>query len=175
MFDEWQETPELWNLVRRAVDDHAGKGLYVLTGSSRSRDDTKMHSDAGRIARLRMRPMSLFETGHSTGEVSLRRLLEGEEPAGTSAGLAVEDLLERIVIGGWPDLLDAGEHEASLWLRDYLRTVAEVDVPGLGPRRNPGNIERLLTTLGRGAGTPLNLSSVAEDVGGARGVLPPRP
>ena len=169
VFDEWQEAPELWNLVRRAVDDHAGKGLYVLTGSSRPRDDTKMHSGAGRIARLRMRPMSLFETGHSTGEVSLRRLLEGEGPAGTSAGLAVEDLLERIVIGGWPDLLDAGEHEASLWLRDYLRTVAEVDVPGLGPRRNPGNIERLLTTLGRGVGTPLNLSSVAEDVGGARG------
>ncbi|MCT2149996.1 DUF4143 domain-containing protein [Dermabacter vaginalis] len=169
VFDEWQETPELWNLVRRAVDDHDGKGLYVLTGSSRPRDDVKTHSGAGRIARLRMRPMSLFETGHSTGEVSLRRLLEGEDPAGAGAGLAVGDLLERIVIGGWPDLLDVSEHEASLWLRDYLRAVAEVDVPGLGPRRNPGNVERLLSALGRGAATPLKLSSLAVDVGGARG------
>lgn len=169
VFDEWQETPELWNLVRRAVDDHDGKGLYVLTGSSRPRDDTRMHSGAGRIARLRMRPMSLFETGHSTGDVSLRRLLDGEEPVGASAGLTVGDLLERVVIGGWPDLLEAGEREASLWLRDYLRTVAEIDVPGLGPRRNPGNIHRLFAALGRGAATPLNLSSVAEDVGGARG------
>lgn len=65
MFDEWQETPILWNLVRRAVDDHAGKGLYLLTGSSRPRDEVRMHSGAGRIGRLRMRPMSLFETGHS--------------------------------------------------------------------------------------------------------------
>ncbi len=169
VFDEWQEAPELWNLVRRAVDDHDGKGLYVLTGSSRPRDDARMHSGAGRIGRLRMRPMSLFETGHSTGEISFRRLLDGEVPAGASAGLAVGDLLERIVIGGWPDLLDAGEREASLWLRDYLRTVAEVDVPGLGPRRNPANIERLLAALGRGAATPLNLSSLAEDVGGTRG------
>ncbi|WCC80369.1 DUF4143 domain-containing protein [Cutibacterium equinum] len=169
LFDEWQETPDLWNLVRRAVDDHDGKGLYILTGSARPRDDARVHSGAGRIARLRIRPMTLFETGHSTGEVSLRRLLDGDDPAGTSSGLTVDALLERIIIGGWPDLLDASEREASLWLRDYLRTLAEVDVPGLGPRRNPGNIERLLTALGRAAATPLNLTSLAKDVGGARG------
>lgn len=169
VFDEWQETPQLWNLVRRAVDDHDGKGLYVLTGSSRPRDDAQLHSGAGRIARLQMRPMSLFETGHSTGEVSLRRLLDGDAPIGSASGLELADLLEQIVIGGWPDLLDARGREASLWLRDYLRTVAEVDVPGLGPRRNPANIERLLAALGRATATPLNLSSLADDVGGSRG------
>ncbi|GAB3714943.1 DUF4143 domain-containing protein [Mariniluteicoccus flavus] len=169
VFDEWQETPELWNFVRRAVDDHDGKGLYVLTGSARPRDDARVHSGAGRIGRLRMRPMTLFETGHSTGEVSLRRLLDGDEPAGASSSLTIDGLLERITIGGWPDLLEADEREASLWLRDYLRTLAEVDVPGLGSRRNPGNVERLLTALGRAAATPLNLTSLAQDVGGARG------
>lgn len=169
VFDEWQETPDLWNLVRRAVDDHEGKGLYVLTGSARPRDDARVHSGAGRIARLRMRPMTLFETGHSTGEVSLRRLLDGDELTGANSGLTVDALLERIIIGGWPDLLDASEREASLWLRDYLRTLAEVDVPGLGPRRNPGNVERLLAALGRTAAMPLNLTSLAQDVGGARG------
>lgn len=169
VFDEWQEVPQLWNLVRRAVDDHSGKGRYILTGSSRPRDSAKMHSGAGRIARVRMRPMTLFETGHSTGEVSLRSLLEGNDPVGTSSGMEVVDLLERIVIGGWPDLLDSNEHEASIWLRDYLRNVAEVDVPGLGPRRNPTNVQRLLSALGRGTATALNLTSLAEDVGGSRG------
>ncbi|MGL5406277.1 MAG: ATP-binding protein [Propionibacteriaceae bacterium] len=171
VFDEWQETPRLWNFVRRAVDDHDGKGLYVLTGSARPRDQARVHSGAGRIARLRMRPMTLYETGHSTGEVSLQHLLDGGEPTGASSGLSVDGLLERIVVGGWPDLLGADEHEASIWLRDYLHALAEVDIPGLGPRRNPGNITRLLAALGRAAATPLNLTSLAQDVGGARGSI----
>lgn len=169
LFDEWQEAPQLWNLVRRAVDDHDDKGLYILTGSSRPRDDARMHSGAGRIGRIRMRPMSLLESGHSSGEVSLRVLLEGAVPEGAPVDLPLEALLERIVIGGWPDLLGASERQATLWLRDYRRTVAEVDLPGLGPRRNPGNVERLLASLGRSVGTPLNLRNIAEDVGGASG------
>lgn len=169
VFDEWQETPELWNLVRHAVDDHDGKGLYVLTGSARPRDDARIHSGAGRIGRLRMRPMSLVETGHSTGDVSLRGLLEGDDPVGRGIGLTISDILTRIVIGGWPDLLDADEPDAAVWLQDYLRTLAEVDVPGLGPRRNPENIQRLLASLGRATATPLNLSALAANVGGGDG------
>lgn len=169
VFDEWQETPELWNLVRHAVDDREEKGLYILTGSSRPRDEARVHSGAGRIAHVRMRPMSLFETGHSSGSVSLRALMEGEDPHGENTGLTIAELLERIVIGGWPGLLDVDEGEASLWMRDYLRTVAEIDVPGLGPRRNPRNIMRLLSALGRATATPLNLSSLAQDIGGSRG------
>ena len=171
LFDEWQEAPELWNLVRHAVDDHPGKGLYLLTGSSRPRDDQRMHSGAGRIARLRMRPMSLFETGHSTGAVSLEALLKGREPSGTPAALSVPDLLERVVIGGWPDLLDTDEATARTWLSDYLHNLAEVDIPGMGPRRNPGNIGRLMAALGRGVGAPLNRSALAVEVGGAGGPI----
>ncbi len=166
VFDEWQETPELWNLVRRAVDDHAGKGLYLLTGSARPRDDARTHSGAGRIGRLRMRPMSLYESGHSSGVVSLGALLAGEQPEGRPAELTIADILERIIVGGWPDLLETNQRDASIWLRDYLRNVAEVDVPGLGPRRNPGNIERLLASLGRAASTPLNRSALEADIGG---------
>ncbi len=169
LFDEWQEAPELWNLVRRAVDDHDQKGLYVLTGSARPRDDTRMHSGAGRIGRLRMRPMSLYETGHSTGSISLQALLSGAEPSGAPAELSVPDLLERVVVGGWPDLLAASEHSARVWLSDYLRNLAEIDLPGLGPRRNPRNVERLLAGLGRAVGTPLKRASLAADVGGAGG------
>jgi predicted AAA+ superfamily ATPase len=171
LFDEWQEAPDLWNLVRRAVDDHAEKGLYMLTGSARPRDDARMHSGAGRIGRVRMRPMSLCETGHSTGAVSLEALLAGAEPTGAPAELTVPDIMERIVIGGWPALLDSSESEARAWLADYRRNLAEIDVPSLGTRRNPGNIDRLLAGLGRAVGTPLDRSSLAADVGGAGGPI----
>lgn len=171
LFDEWQEAPELWDLVRRAVDDHDEKGLYVLTGSARPRDDARMHSGAGRIGRLRMRPMSLYETGHSSGKCSLEALLAGAEPTSAPAELAVPDILERVVIGGWPDLIGASERTARAWLSDYRRNLAEVDVPGLGPRRNPGNISRLLAGLGRSVGTPLNRSALEIEIGGAGGPI----
>ena len=171
LFDEWQEVPELWNLVRRAVDDHDEKGLYVLTGSARPRDDARVHSGAGRIGRLRMRPMSLYETGHSSGKVSLKALLASAEPAGAPAELAIPDILERVVVGGWPDLLGASERTARTWLLDYRRNLAEVDIPGLGPRRNPGNIARLLAGLGRSVGTPLNRSALEVEIGGGGGPI----
>lgn len=169
LFDEWQEAPAIWNLVRRAVDDNKEKGLYVLTGSARSRDDAKLHSGAGRIGRLRMRPMSLLETGHSTGSVSLAELLRGAEPTGVPAVLSIPDIARRMVIGGWPDLLNADEAEAREWLFDYVRTVADVDIPGLGLRRNPDNIMRLFASLGRLAASPLNRTAIATEVGGDRG------
>jgi predicted AAA+ superfamily ATPase len=171
LFDEWQETPDLWNLVRHAVDDHDETGLYLLTGSSRPRDTGRMHSGAGRIGRLRMRTMSLLETGHSTGDVRLADLLETGEASAAPSDLTVPDLLERLVIGGWPALVDADERTARSWLSDYLRTLAEVDVPGLGPRRNPGNVMRLLSALGRAVGTPINQEGLRTEVGGSRGAI----
>jgi len=171
LFDEWQEKPELWNLIRRAVDDHPGKGLYLLTGSARPRDTAPMHSGAGRIGRLRMRPMSLFETGHSSGEVSIAALLAGEAPGGSPTELTVPEIIERIVIGGWPALLEQKEPEARAWVSDYLRTIAEVDVPGLGPRRNPDNVMRLLAALGRATGTSTKGTVLENEVGGARGPI----
>lgn len=173
LFDEWQETPDLWNLVRRAVDDHDERGLYLLTGSATPRDDARLHSGAGRIGRLRMRPMSLFETGHSSGTVSLADLLTGADPEGAPASLSVPDLIERITIGGWPDLLTFDERSSRRWLRSYIENLAEVDVPLLGPRRNPGNLVRLLAALGRAVGTPLNQTALAAEVGGHRGSIAP--
>lgn len=171
LFDEWQETPDIWNLVRRAVDDRGEKGLYLLTGSSRPRDNTRMHSGAGRIARLRMRPMSLFESGHSTGSISLAAILEGAEPNGSPAALSVPDLIERIVVGGWPETIALPERAARTWLAAYNRNVVEVDIPSLGPRRNPSNLTRLLASLGRAVGTPLRRSAITIEVGGQNGPI----
>jgi predicted AAA+ superfamily ATPase len=174
LFDEWQVVPELWNQVRRAVDD-AGqdRGRYILTGSATPRDDANRHSGAGRIGTLRMRPMSLFESGHSTGEVSLAALLEGKKQQGTDSGLTVPDLMRRIVTGGWPALLDADEVEARGWIQDYLQQIIEVDIPSFVGRRDPRTLRRVLASLGRFVAQSPATRSIAADAGGDRGPVAP--
>ena len=171
LFDEWQLEPDIWNRVRRQVDDRSEKGQFILTGSARPRDDVNRHSGAGRFSVLQMRPMSLFESGHSHGQISLAALLEGEKQTGLGTHLTFEELLKRIVVGGWPELVHADEEFARNWLDDYLRQVIEVDIPAMGHRRNPSNLARLLESLGRGVGQAVKLSELAKDVGGESGSI----
>lgn len=169
LFDEWQMEPEIWNLVRRQVDDRGEPGQFILTGSATPRDNASRHSGAGRFAVVPMRPMSLFEAGHSNGQVSLAALLDGERQTGDGTALSFKELLRRIVIGGWPQLIDRDEKFARTWLRSYLKQVIEIDIPEMGHRRNPRNLERLLEGLARSVGQPVNLSSLRKDVGGDAG------
>lgn len=169
LFDEWQVEPAVWNRVRRQVDDRGQPGQFILTGSATPRDNANRHSGAGRFAVLRMRPMSLFESGHSSGDVSLAALLNGENQTGNGTALSFEELLRRIVIGGWPQLIGKDEDFARRWLRSYIKQVIEVDIPEMGHRRNPGNLERLLAALARGVGQAVRLSELAKDVGGEAG------
>ncbi len=92
----------LWNHVRRAVDDRARPGQFILTGSAVPADDAARHAGAGRFSLLHMRPMSLFESGHGDGAISLGALLAGEPPHSGEPGLTVSDLADRITVGGWP-------------------------------------------------------------------------
>lgn len=171
LFDEWQVVPTLWDQIRRAVDDHAPtKGLYILTGSATPSEDVNRHSGAGRIAVIQMRPMSLMESGHSTGQASLKAVLAGDKVTAQDAGLTVPDIIDRICIGGWPALLDADPQDAGSWLRDYLNQIVLVDIQGLGVRRrDPENIRRLLHSLARNVGTVAKVTALARDVGGAEG------
>lgn len=169
LFDEWQEEPSIWNKIRRQVDDRGAPGQFVLTGSATPRDNANRHSGAGRFAVLAMRPMSLFESGHSNGAVSLAALLNGERQTGDGTSLTFDELLRRIVIGGWPQLIGKDENSARTWLRSYLKQVIEVDIPAMGHRRNPANLERLLAGLARGVGQAVKLSELAKDVGGETG------
>lgn len=169
LFDEWQLEPAIWNQIRRQVDDRGEPGQFILTGSATPRDNTSRHSGAGRFAVVRMRPMSLFESGHSTGQVSLAALLDGERQTGNGTALSFDELLQRIVIGGWPQIVGRDERFARIWLRSYLKQVIEVDIPEMGHRRNPGNLERLIASLGRGVGQAVKLSELAKDVGGEAG------
>ena len=171
LFDEWQLEPDIWNRVRRQVDDRNEKGQFILTGSARPRDDANRHSGAGRFSVMQMRPMSLFESGHSNGQMSLAALLEGDKQTGLGTHLTFEELLKRIVVGGWPELVHADEEFARHWLDDYLRQVIEVDIPDMGHRRNPSNLARLLESLGRGVGQAVKLSELAKAVGGESGPI----
>ncbi len=173
LFDEWQRAPAVWDQVRRHVDDLSERGLYVLTGSATPTDSRELHSGAGRIGTIRMRTMSLYETGFSSGEVSLAALLNGEEQPARSNAITVPELMELIVCGGWPALLGVGERPARRWLHDYLAQIVEVDVPSLGTtRRAPDRLRRTLISLGRNVGQPIKLTEVAADIGGDRETRP---
>ena len=134
LIDEWQLAPVLWNHVRRAVDERQASGQFILTGSAVPPDDATRHSGAGRFSRLRLRPMSLSELGHSNGAISLGALLDGKTPAGASAHLSVEKLAEILSVGGWPGHLQSSARAAMLANRDYLEDVCRVDLERGGRR-----------------------------------------
>ena len=168
LLDEWQLAPNLWNHVRRAVDARSGRGQFILTGSAVPADDVTRHTGAGRFTRLRMRPMSLFESGHSTGDVSLCALLDGEPQRGYAAPIPIAQLAERIAVGGWPAHLGRAATPAMRVNRGYLDDVRRTDVPRLdGRSRDPVRVGRLLQSLARNVATPVSLGKLAADTGGS--------
>jgi predicted AAA+ superfamily ATPase len=172
LIDEWQLEPAIWNHVRRMVDDRGTPGQFILTGSSVPADDATRHVGAGRIVRLRMRPMTLAETGHSTGTVSLAALLAGEQVRAADTGLTVRDIADRIAVGGWPGHLGLGVAEAQRLLRGYLDEVARVDLRRVdGVRRDPQVVGRLLRALARNAATPASARLLLADVNGPDGTM----
>jgi hypothetical protein len=171
LIDEWQLEPAIWNHIRRAVDERAQPGQFILTGSAVPVDDITRHTGAGRITRLRMRPMTLFETGHSNGAISLARLLEGEPARSPDPGLTVADLAERVAIGGWPALLGQSSEASLRAVRDYLDEVRRLDIGRIAGRRDPNRVARLLRALARNVGTHASIPILAADTGGADGAL----
>lgn len=151
LVDEWQlDGTRVWNHVRTQVDMRSAPGQFILTGSAVPNDDVRRHSGAGRFARLMMRPMSLFESGESGGSMSLRAMLAGARPQAHASSMTVQGIAELLVRGGWPLNLRMHAADASAANRDYLRTVAEVDLPRIaGPRRDPARITRFIQALAR--------------------------
>ena len=143
LIDEWQFVPEVWNQVRRAVDESGGQpGSFIMTGSAVPADDVTRHSGAGRILRLRMRPMSLAESGHSTGDASLARLFAGEHARASESTLTIADLANLVSIGGWPGLQERTVDDALAALRGYLADTARTDLRRVdGVKREPDRIQ----------------------------------
>ncbi len=172
LIDEWQREPEIWNHVRRAVDDRGGTGHFILTGSSVPPDDATRHVGAGRFIRLRMRPMALSEAGRSSGTVSLAAVLDGGHVRAADPGLTVRQIADLVCIGGWPGHLDLSVPQAQRRLRGYIAEVARADVQRVdGVRRDPEVVTRLLRSLARNVGTPASINLLRADVNGADGHL----
>lgn len=166
LIDEWQLVPGIWNRVRRAVDAEPSRsGQFILTGSSVPADDATRHTGALRFSRLRMRPMSLAESGHSTASVSVRALLAGADATAPDPGLRVSDIAERVAVGGWPGLLDRTVADALEALRGLLDEVRSIDLPRVdGVRRDPEGVARVLRSLARKVATSASISAIARDV-----------
>lgn len=149
LIDEWQVEPSIWNHIRRAIDDRGVPGQFVLTGSAVPADDLTRHTGAGRLARLRMRPMSLYESGHATGDVSLAHMLRGDPVRAADVGTTIQDLAERVCTGGWPGLLALGVDDATEAVRSYLDEISRADVSRVDrTSRDPTKVGRLLASLG---------------------------
>lgn len=170
LIDEWQREPRIWDHVRREVDRRGGRGHFILTGSSRPQDDDTRHVGAGRFVRLLLRPMTLAETGRSSGDISLRRLMDGEPPRAADTGMTISHIAELLAVGGWPGLLGAEPVDAQRLLRSYIGEVARVEVQRLdGVRRDPRAVARLLRSLARIVGNPAAVRALAADMNGADG------
>jgi len=162
LLDEWQLVPAVWNHVRRAVDDRQKTGQFILAGSAQPTDDETRHSGAGRISRLRMRPMSLFELGISGGEISLAALLEGEVGSAPNPGFELDELAAAICRGGWPALKTLELSESLRGVRDYLNEIPR-DAKRLGARHRPDRVVRLIESLARNVATPVAATTLASD------------
>ncbi len=166
LIDEWQLEPAIWNHVRRTVDRRSGPGQFILTGSAVPADDITRHTGAGRFARLRMRPMSLYETGQSTGELSLQRLLDGSEQRAKQSELPIATVAELVCAGGWPANIGKALPQTLRANRAYLDEIRRTDVSTVsGKTRDPVKVERLLRSLARNTATPVAMSKLTAEVG----------
>lgn len=165
LIDEWQEAPVLWDAVRFDVDQTGEWGQYILTGSATPRDDNMpKHTGTGRIARLRMRPMTLFESKESTGSVSLRQLFEGLDDVDGENPLSIPDLAMVICRGGWPEAVAKGQSSSHI-ARNYVDAVVNVDVQKVdGVERNPYRVRQLLRSYARNISTMASLTTVLADI-----------
>jgi hypothetical protein len=168
LLDEWQEHPQIWNYVRRAVDERKKKGQFILTGSATPDDEVRRHSGAGRFSVMKMRPMSLFEKGWSTGEVSLGSLMTDDTLTSDSVKFDLGDMAEKIILGGWPGVLGASVAEGLRFATDYISIIAEADLSKVSKkRRDPYKVMRLLQSLARNISTEATIASLAKDTGGS--------
>lgn len=158
LVDEWQEVPGIWDAVKFAVDRSRAKGSFLLTGSSTPHRKGVMHSGVGRIGMLAMRPMSLYESGDSSGVVSLRQLFRSPVPAKSTGEVGLRRLAELVVRGGWPANLGASLESAAELTRGYLSLTVEDDASRIdGVQRDPHKLMMLIRSLAR------NESSLASD------------
>lgn len=168
LIDEWQDAPVLWDAIRTAVDKRGEEGLFILTGSTSVDYSKTRHSGTGRISRMKMYPMSLYESGESNGEISVKRLFEDKkyDIDGKKSTLSIEKLIFAACRGGWPASLGKKSDAAKLLIaRDYINNICQRDISTFdGVERNPQWTELLLRSYARNLSTLAKNSSILKDM-----------
>ena len=165
LIDEWQEVPSVWDAVRHEVDKRGKKGQFILTGSSTPVQKGILHSGAGRISTIRMRPMSLFESKDSSGQVSLLSLFDGTFEAKATPDVDLMTLIELTIRGGWPGSLGLGHEQYRLIPKEYMNSIIDHDVYRLeGINRDSRKMHRLLKSLARNESTTATISTLRKDI-----------
>lgn len=164
MFDEWQMYPVVWDSVRTDVDHTGLKGQYILTGSAKPSEGETMHTGTGRISRVLMRPMSLFESKESTGEVSFSDILAGKDISGVSK-LSLEDIASIIVRGGWPASISIKSDAKYRIAKEYVKSLIHEEVRSVdGVERNTEKMQNVLRSLARNISTQVSNSTIEADI-----------
>lgn len=165
LIDEWQEHPEIWNYVRHEVDDRKAKGQFILTGSANPNDDVKLHSGAGRFTVVQMDTMSWQELGYSSGKVKVSDLLQDAVPDFYDAGISLDFIIDRILIGGWPTLLNESTKNALKMNTGYVDLLCEVDMSRVsGVKRDPIKVRSLIRSIARNTATVVDNKTLEQDV-----------
>ncbi len=164
LIDEWQDAPQLWDSVRFSIDQKAETGLYILTGSTTVDESKIAHSGTGRISRLFMRTMSLFESGDSNGEVSLKQLLKNQEIASKSPH-SIEDMANLIVSGGWPGSIGKPLEIKQRQVAGYCNSIINTEISTSdGVDRDTDKVEQVLRSYSRHISSQATISTITNDV-----------
>jgi predicted AAA+ superfamily ATPase len=170
LLDEWQLEPALWNHVRRAVDDSKKPGQFILTGSADLAKAKHMHSGAGRFSVIEMRPMSWYESGVSSGRISLKKVLAGRKVvSGDECNMTINEIISNILRGGWPATIGKSETTSVEYVRDYVELLAESDVskaPNARRRRSSTKVMRILQSYSRNIATEVAQSRIVSEARG---------
>jgi len=165
LLDEWQMYPVLWDAVRFAVDQRGEVGQFILTGSTVPTDGATMHTGTGRITRMLMHPMSLYESGDSTGEISLRNLFVGKHDIEGFSKLSIEKIAYLTCRGGWPGAIKLEEKAALHVATAYLEAIVNADIQRVdGIEKNPDRVRLLLRSIARNVCTLATAKTIIDDV-----------
>jgi predicted AAA+ superfamily ATPase len=166
LIDEWQVSPVIWDAIRFQVDQRSKKGQFILTGSAVPPENVTAHTGTGRISRLMMRPMSLFESKESNGEISVKSLFEGNlKDTFSESKLSIEEIAFILCRGGWPASISLEGLPALRMARDYVEAIINQDISRVDNiEKNPERVRLLLRSLARNIATMANYQTIKEDI-----------
>jgi predicted AAA+ superfamily ATPase len=162
LIDEWQLAPNIWNAVRHEVDKRSEPGQFILTGSATPNDDITRHSGGGRFGRLKMRPMSLFESGIGTNQIDFKMFFTKGGQFSAIGGPDIATYANRIILGGWPLTQGMTEKKAGIYLQNYIEDMAKVDVGGA---HDTERIKSLIYSISRNIATEATVRHMAAEAG----------